>query len=148
MDHCLIYFSKATELFHKEELQRIADSANQLNAPMNVTGMLLYSGQHFLQVLEGNKDTLELLYKKIERDPRHENLERLMFCPVFKRTFNAWHMGALDLTQHRDFPADKFRIVADQAASDPICAGRTAFTILKMFKKELPDPFHPQSHCA
>lgn len=51
----LIYVSTAREEFDETELARILDTAVRRNGERNVTGMLLYAGGTFMQVLEGRR---------------------------------------------------------------------------------------------
>ncbi|MFK7759665.1 MAG: BLUF domain-containing protein [Phycisphaerales bacterium] len=140
MDHCIVSISEATELLNRKRLIELATVSNAKNAPANLTGMLLYSGGNFFQVLEGKERTLDILYNKILIDPRHTKIERLMYCPIRERTFRKWHMGALDLTGKKPCDRDQFRFITDQASCDPAAASRAAMTVLKMFRKALPDP--------
>ena len=46
--------------------------------PLGITGILLFNGQQFFQVLEGNEEILESLFSKIQFDPRHRDVVELM----------------------------------------------------------------------
>lgn len=83
----LVYVSQATRKMSPTDLSAIQDTAKTNNAPMDVTGSLFYNGGWFLQVLEGPVATLDELYKKIERDPRHKNSQVLYNEPASFRTF-------------------------------------------------------------
>lgn len=37
--------------------------------PLGITGILLFNGQQFFQVLEGNEEILESLFSAIQCDP-------------------------------------------------------------------------------
>lgn len=76
------------------EIHRISQ---RNNARCDVSGLLLYSKGHFLQVLEGRATTLERIYQKIAADPRHSDIESLCRTPIVDRNFGNWNMGLLDL---------------------------------------------------
>jgi hypothetical protein len=57
---------------------------------------LLYSGEHFAQLIEGEAEAIASTMAAIERDRRHEGLRRLIDGPAEKRRFGAWHMAYVD----------------------------------------------------
>jgi hypothetical protein len=59
--------------------------------------MLLYKDGNFLQVLEGEEETVRNLYTKIGGDPRHHGLLTLIQGPLAERQFPDWSMGFRDL---------------------------------------------------
>ena len=52
----LIYRSKATEKFSEEDLSKIMSDSLPYNEPNGITGILLFDGEYFFQVLEGVVD--------------------------------------------------------------------------------------------
>jgi Sensors of blue-light using FAD len=140
MDRCLIYLSKAADNFDPETLDEIAKIASINNKPLNITGMLLYSGTHFLQVLEGRDELLKFILKRIERDDRHVDLEIILDAPIESRSFGDWYMGVLDVSRNMDLDREQFKFITAQATCDPKVAGRAALTVLKLFRSKLPDP--------
>ena len=54
----MIYCSQATFDFSPEELISLLELAREKNQASGLTGMLLYSSQSFLQVLEGDATAL------------------------------------------------------------------------------------------
>lgn len=88
----LIYVS---DLVNQDEGQiaSIVESAVRHNREDGITGMLLYSGGNFLQVLEGEKSRVRGTYDRIAMDPRHRNLTLLTEEEVPERHFANWSMG-------------------------------------------------------
>lgn len=97
----LIYVSSAVEVLPDEELDRILESSVRHNTPQQVTGMLLYSGGNFMQVLEGEAAALDETYDRICHDPRHRNIVLLYREVISSRSFMRWSMGF-----HRVTPKD------------------------------------------
>jgi hypothetical protein len=64
-----------------------------LNKPLGITGMLLHSDGCFFQVLEGEASPVDTLYKKLDRDKRHQQLTLIIREPIAKRSFASWSMG-------------------------------------------------------
>lgn len=89
----IIYCSQATHDFSPEELVTLLEVARGLNERVGLSGMLLYSNQSFLQMLEGDEDALEATYARIMADGRHTNLRLLMDAEVPAKMFPSWSMG-------------------------------------------------------
>lgn len=89
----LIYVSTAVEALSTEELERILDSSVRHNTPQDVTGMLLYAGGGFMQVLEGEEAAVDETFSRIVEDPRHTAIILLHRGPIEARRFAGWSMG-------------------------------------------------------
>lgn len=94
----LIYVS---DLVNRDEKQlpTILASAVRHNRENDITGMLLYSGGNFLQVLEGTKEQVRETYQRICRDLRHTNILILTQEEVDERHFSDWSMGYRKLSE-------------------------------------------------
>ena len=89
----LVYVSAATVRFGDAELDNLLAIAREKNAELDVTGMLLFESNTFFQVLEGERRNVQLLYEKIERDSRHNNVLMLAKREIPERNFGQWRMG-------------------------------------------------------
>ncbi|MDA8791792.1 BLUF domain-containing protein [Bacteriovoracaceae bacterium] len=92
----LVYLSFASPKFNNQEdkgLQEILNVANPNNESIGVTGMLLYKGGVFMQLLEGNKNVVLNLFGRIGTDLRHEGIKILVKQEVEGRLFTDWTMG-------------------------------------------------------
>lgn len=89
----LIYMSTIQQGVQAQEVEGILPVSRRRNAAANVTGMLLFSGKQFIQVLEGPRESVEVIYASIEVDPRHRDLHVLLRQPIPLRSFGAWSMG-------------------------------------------------------
>lgn len=89
----LIYVSSARTLLDQAALQQILSKAQQNNAALSITGMLLYAGGNFIQVLEGEAAKVWQLYEKIAKDPCHNDIIMLDDSAITKRAFPTWSMG-------------------------------------------------------
>lgn len=76
-----IYTSYASEPFLSEQLTALQKQCQDHNNPNQITGMLLYDNQQFMQVLEGEQAVIEALFKKIKSDPRHQQVKALIHTP-------------------------------------------------------------------
>jgi hypothetical protein len=94
----LIYMSTlATD--EPDILHGILDSSVRNNPRKNITGMMLYSEGSVLQVLEGEKDEVQGLFRIIEKDARHSGIYMLIEGEITERNFASWSMGFRRLSQ-------------------------------------------------
>ena len=63
------------------------------NARAGVTGVLVYSGESFLQLVEGSDGAITALWRRLIVDDRHRGLASLYGCPVPERAFADWRAG-------------------------------------------------------
>lgn len=95
----VIYTSVATRPFETPELLELLDRARRHNEQAGLTGMLLYADGNFFQVLEGEAPVIEALYARIQRDPRHAHMTRIIHEPIPERAFADWTMGFCDVSK-------------------------------------------------
>lgn len=95
----LVYASAQARELESYELQNILKVARSRNSRMQITGMLLYQNGSFLQVLEGDRENVEELFYKIEKDSRHTKVVKVSTFYTAKRVFYDWSMGYADVTQ-------------------------------------------------
>nr|WP_269106553.1 BLUF domain-containing protein [Massilia sp. TS11] len=93
----LVYLSSATRELTKSELLDLLEAARENNARLGITGLLLYKGGNFMQVLEGEPEAVRTLYRKIVRDARHTGPMLIIEEPADTRFFEGWGMGFRDL---------------------------------------------------
>ncbi|WP_427450172.1 BLUF domain-containing protein [Litorimonas sp. WD9-15] len=89
----LIYTCALQSTVSCQDLAEIAKKSAVANEARNITGMLLCKDGSVLQVLEGQKEDVEVLYDKIQKDNRVTNLIVLLQRMAEKREFPEWSMG-------------------------------------------------------
>lgn len=94
----LIYVSSATHEMDKDELQLLLTQIRSKNKQRKITGMLLYIGGNFIQVLEGGRKEVEDVYQSIEVDNRNTNNIVMDKSEIAERVFPHWSMGFRHLT--------------------------------------------------
>ena len=90
--HC-IYASTAESTFSESDIPALLTQARTANAERAITGMLLYIDGGFFQVLEGDLDAIDEVYRRILRDPRHSRITLIIREPIAARAFSEWTMG-------------------------------------------------------
>ena len=71
----------------------IAGKARVSNPAQGITGLLIFDGMRFCQQLEGVKQQVVDLMKKIRLDPRHTNLEIVHHGALASRRFDNFSLG-------------------------------------------------------
>ena len=89
----LIYVSTSIEEIDTPRLDEIPPAGVRNNTPRNITGMLLYAGGTFMQVLEGEEGDVDEVFARIRRDPRHTDIFLLVREAIAERSFERWSMG-------------------------------------------------------
>ena len=92
----LAWSSIPSPSFSAAGLDEIAASARRNNERHHVSGMMLYTGAHFLGVLEGAEWDLANLWQKLGRDDRHGDLRRIGDVLCGDRWFPKWMMSRMD----------------------------------------------------
>eukprot|EP00752_Nemacystus_decipiens_P015839 g14149.t1 len=94
----LIYFSNAAEGVGPRDIEDILAVSRRRNAEAGVTGLLLFMHGVFAQVLEGDAQQVDSVYRRIEADGRHVEPEILSDRTVAQRSFTDWSMAYLETT--------------------------------------------------
>ena len=89
----LIYVSVPATDLNESDVTGLLNLAMEANAKKDVTGMLLFDGNSFFQVLEGDEATVKSLFRKISGDKRHKNIAKVIQEPIEERSFGEWTMG-------------------------------------------------------
>jgi Sensors of blue-light using FAD len=142
----LLYLSEGAVPFSQTELRVLLQKANENNSNLGITGMLLFKGGNFLQVLEGEPETVLTLYKKIAQDPRHASLVTLFQGLASRRDFPDWSMGFhdLDSADAKSIPGFT-HFLNTSLTSTEFSDAQRAKRLLLLFKEE---KLLGSAHCA
>ena len=94
-----VYASRAASSLTAAMVEDILEKSRSHNPASGITGILCYSGDVFIQVLEGGRDEVCELYNTIVRDGRHGHVRILAFEEIRERKFCNWTMGHVDLNK-------------------------------------------------
>ncbi|TVQ94217.1 MAG: BLUF domain-containing protein [Chromatiaceae bacterium] len=111
----LIYRSICSASFlPNEDLRQLVSRSAEHNRAAGIAGLLLLSGDRFLQVLEGPAAPVNRLFGRIMRDPRHHDIEIIAYEQIGPSYFDDWAMHLVDLFDlsryPRDYLARKYRV--------------------------------------
>jgi hypothetical protein len=88
----LTYTSLARLDLTAADIASIHETARHLNALDGITGLLVFNGSRFLQVIEGAEEAIDNLVARLRRDARHSGLEVRDERLVSERSFPDWSM--------------------------------------------------------
>ena len=88
----LTYTSLAKLDLDASDLETIHRTAREFNAIEGITGLLIFNGTHFLQIIEGTPQAIDDLVERLRRDPRHSGFEIREERTIETRNFPDWSM--------------------------------------------------------
>jgi hypothetical protein len=89
----LVYTSVSQPHAHPDDVKDILTSSERNNLASSITGLLLYDGERYIQILEGDASNVDRLFETIKKDHRHDALELLHQGPITGRSFQEWRMA-------------------------------------------------------
>ena len=111
----LAYVSHPAADMPPTEVSRIIQVSRSNNLAHGITGVLVYTGTDFAQLIEGRPDTVEQLWRNIRADARHHGVTAFLDEPTERAWFETWRMGYLydDTLSHQiaEWRALRMRLV-------------------------------------
>jgi hypothetical protein len=95
----LVYVSAAKATFSPAALGQLLMKSRVNNHRVGVSGILVHHAGSFFQVLEGHRDVVETLFRRISIDPRHHRIQALLRQSVAQPSFGDWSMGFVEGAQ-------------------------------------------------
>lgn len=93
----LIYRSRSQQRFGAQALRELGAELTQRNRDLQLRGLLLYDGSYFLQVLEGQAQTVDRVYQSLSADARHTDIVLLLRDPIPRSHFDDFRMDIVDV---------------------------------------------------
>lgn len=93
----LTYTSWARSTISDSDVEAILRSARTNNPLDGLTGVLIFNGSAFMQVLEGAENAVDEMARRLEGDPRHFNMHVREQRLISERAFPDWSMAYLRL---------------------------------------------------
>ncbi len=92
----LVYMSEARPDITDDDIANIVETCRKKNKGRDITGLLVYAGGVFVQILEGEEATVGTLFDSIATDARHHDAEVISDQIVDQRRFPKWSMGFIE----------------------------------------------------
>lgn len=91
----LIYKSRNKQRIDWDLVSGIMDKSVASNEEHDITGVLLATNTHFLQIMEGRFEDVNEVFIRIARDDRHDDIKIVSYGVVDARLFSGWGMRGI-----------------------------------------------------
>ena len=120
----LTYTSLAALDLAADDLEAIHRTAREVNALEGITGLLIFNGTHFLQIIEGSPEAIDELVERLRRDRRHSGFEIRDERLADERSFPDWSMELVKVSgshlEARETVADRLPDNVADAVKDRV----------------------------
>jgi hypothetical protein len=93
----IIYKSRSKDVADLDLVNSILASSTRNNDTNGITGVLVATKTHFLQVLEGEFEALNTTFERISSDTHHDKIQIISFTEIEERQFGEWAMHGIGL---------------------------------------------------
>ncbi len=111
----LTYVSTRASHVLDDDVVDLAIKSNIANRQGGITGCLWFGNRRFFQVLEGEQDRVDRLYRRIKMDNRHTGVRLLSYSSLESHKFARWHLA--HVSHNEDQMIEK--LILDYAAGEP-----------------------------
>jgi hypothetical protein len=109
-----------------------SDINNKINS---VTGVLIYNGGVFLQLLEGRNEDILALYSKILIDKRHSKIKKIYEGYSNSRIFNDWTMAHKNINEYASDIREKIEtFIYSESQGDELIYQEDAIKLIKLVR--------------
>lgn len=137
----LLYVSECAQPMDRRLLTNMLRRAQARNRETGITGILLYSAGHFIQLLEGPPVYVKETFDRIRSDPRHKHVRVLLEEKITARLFDRWYMGLLivdDLAPlDRQSLTEAMHVIDSLPEQPDVLARAKALAAIKAFRGAL-----------
>ncbi|TGN55603.1 BLUF domain-containing protein [Paracoccus liaowanqingii] len=105
----LIYVSNHSGI-EDTSLEAILEKSKINNKIDDITGLLICSGEDFIQLIEEGRTVVAKCFMRIMQDERHRDIRIVFSKPVDSRLFPEWNMQNVSASQIRKEPLNKYWI--------------------------------------
>ena len=116
----LTYTSRARLDLTSQDLSDIHQTARHLNALDGITGLLLFDGSRFLQIIEGGEEAIDSLVDRLRNDHRHSAFEIRDTRLVERRSFPDWSMELLGVSAGFYQASAELQAILPETVASPV----------------------------
>lgn len=90
-----IYISRSriSSAYLESEITEIVEQSRVKNAQLEVTGVLVYDGTYFAQLVQGPETNVRALRVAIESDARHQDVKTVLHNAATERRLPTWSLA-------------------------------------------------------
>jgi len=92
----VVFVSRARQGLSFTDIQAILGNATVHNRRCDVTGMLSFTGSHFMEIMEGPDEAVTALLLAVDKDERHSGLRLVDQHAIEHRSFTGWQLLGVD----------------------------------------------------
>ncbi len=135
----IVYVSSAVRLFDQQELVDVLKVSRRNNTRDGISGLLLYRGGNFMQLLEGDDDLVWQAHARISGDPRHTGIMTIFKEPIETRLFADWSMAFGNLDDPEVAALEGVSGFLDRSFTDPAFTndGSRCLKLLRSFRQSM-----------
>lgn len=127
----LIYFSTARLGLARQDLEIILNQAIASNIADGITGILMFNGRNFMQILEGPRQAVQDLFARIMNDSRHTGVVLIKTDELAAFSYPVWGMKLKELDS--DFDGSFLRLHQEVADALVELSDTSVKAIIKTF---------------
>jgi|GEM_PF-5935096 len=116
----IAYVSSASEELSLDDFRKIEEISVRNNRMQEIYGVLVTDGRRIIQVLEGQRNSIEQLMEKIYNDPRHHSVKIFAEDTTEEISFKQWFMNVIDVKNRPANMQTTFEAMFDVFANAPI----------------------------
>ena len=90
-----ISYSSIADNLSRDEFREIVAYSETRNEKRGIYGVIAYDGRVITQILEGEGEVVDALFKKIRKDPRHSGVVLMTRVEVAESQFKSFGMARL-----------------------------------------------------
>jgi hypothetical protein len=125
---CLYASRAAKAALAPAVIDQVLEQSQRSNLRKGITGLLCFTGDIFVQVLEGGRDEVCELFNVIVRDDRHQDVRLLVYEEILERHFANWTMGQVKIESINPALLMKYY---EKAELNPFsCSGKATMALL------------------
>lgn len=128
----LIYRSRLCKSVSVHFLAQLAGKTQRFNATVGVTGILLFDGDYFFQILEGHSEAIDMVFQRIGADSRHTQIVQLMRDYAPERRFGKLGMSMIDM-RNQTPEAVIEKVLSQGTTRYPLTYGDRVFKFIRTF---------------
>lgn len=102
-----VYMSQAAEAYDRVQLDEMCAAFATANAQHGITGMMFFVGDHFVQILEGEREVVWRLLNNIRFDARNQSFRTLYHGRLMRRRYPRWNMRVMRLNDRVMLPPER-----------------------------------------
>ena len=136
--HLIVYTSRSliAPADNESELHQIVAQSKRNNVANDLTGVMFKQRQRFLQFLEGERSAVRHTFERIQKDPRHTQIEILFDSEIRQRGCPDWAMDAFDIPEDVDISSQHLKRLSDGYRKNFIVQTDAILSLFKGFVRE------------